>query len=90
MTINWTEIFEKYKGMWIALAEDEKTVVASSKNAGDAYEKAKKKGVKVPIMFSVPREWFSRFSDIILVTQFQWNSPEKNARCSLFSVAAWK
>ena len=67
MTINWTEILEKYRGMWIALAEDEKTVVASSKDAKDAYEKAKKKGVKVPIMFSVPREMKSHIGYEILV-----------------------
>ncbi len=56
MTINWTEIYKKYKGQWVALAEDEKTVVAASKDAKDAYEQAQKKGLKVPIMFNVPLE----------------------------------
>jgi glycerol-3-phosphate dehydrogenase len=52
--VNWIDIFKKYKGLWVALAEDEKTVVASSKSAKEAYEKAKKKGIDVPIMLSVP------------------------------------
>jgi hypothetical protein len=55
-TINWTKIYKKYKGQWVALAEDEETVVASSKNAKDAYEQAQKKGLKVPIMLSIPLE----------------------------------
>jgi hypothetical protein len=56
MVKNWTEIIKKYKGQWVALAEDETTVVAASKDAKEAYAKAQKKGVKVPIMFSVPLE----------------------------------
>ncbi|MBI2623142.1 MAG: hypothetical protein HYW65_01020 [Candidatus Liptonbacteria bacterium] len=59
MSISWVEIYRKYKGLWVALAEDEKTVVASSKEAKDAYEKARKKGVEVPIMFNVPSEFKS-------------------------------
>lgn len=56
MTKNWTEISKKYKGQWVALAEDEMTVVAASKDAKEAYMKAQKKGLKIPIMFSVPIE----------------------------------
>ena len=29
MIINWENIFKNYRGLWVALAEDEKTVVAS-------------------------------------------------------------
>ena len=56
MIINWENIFKNYRGLWVALAEDEKTVVASSKNAKEAYRQAVKKGLKVPIMLSVPLE----------------------------------
>lgn len=56
MTISWVEIYKKYKGLWVALAEDEKTVVASAKEAKEAFESARKKGVEVPIMFNVPSE----------------------------------
>ncbi len=54
MAINWTEIYKKYKGKWIALDKDETTVVAAAKDAKKAYDEAKKKGLKVPIMFNVP------------------------------------
>ncbi len=64
MVINWTDIFRKYRGFWVALAEDEKTVVASSKNAKEAYEQAVKKGLKVPIMLSVPLEIKSHIGGI--------------------------
>ncbi len=55
-TINWTNIFKKYKGLWVALDKDEKTVISSSENAKEAYEEAIKKGIKVPIMLNVPLE----------------------------------
>ncbi len=54
--IDWTEIFKQYAGMWVALAQDEKTVVAASKNAKKAYDEARKTGVDVPIMLKVPQE----------------------------------
>ena len=64
MVINWADIFRKYRGFWVALAEDEKTVVAFSKNAKEAYEQAVKKGIKVPIMLSVPLEIKSHIGGI--------------------------
>ena len=54
--INWTPIFEKYPGKWVALKHDEKTVVVASKSAKVAFEKARKAGVKVPILMKVPTE----------------------------------
>ena len=56
MTKDWTEIFREYKGLWIALAEDEVTVIAASKDVKEAYKEAKEKGIKSPIMFSVPKK----------------------------------
>ena len=64
MIINWENIFKNYRGLWVALAEDEKTVVASSKDAKEAYRQAVKKGLKVPIMFSVPLEIKSHIGGI--------------------------
>ncbi len=54
--INWTPIFEKYAGKWVALKGDEETVVASGENAKTVFEKAKKSGVKIPILLKVPTE----------------------------------
>jgi hypothetical protein len=56
MAIDWTKIYEKYKGLWIALDEKEKKVIAFDKEAKKAFEKARKKGVKIPILFKVPSE----------------------------------
>lgn len=54
--INWTTIFEKYPGKWVALKSDHKTVVSSSEDAKKAYKEAKKKGIAIPFLFKVPKE----------------------------------
>ena len=59
MAIDWTGLFKKYKGLWVALAEDEKTVIAAAKSAKSAYEQARKKGIESPIMLSVPMKFKS-------------------------------
>jgi len=50
----WIENLQKYRGKWVALDEDEKTVVASDEKAKNAYNSAVKEGVKLPILFKVP------------------------------------
>ena len=54
MAIDWTQICKKYKGLWIALKDDNRTVVSSGKTAKDALFKAQKRGYKEPILFRVP------------------------------------
>lgn len=54
MAIDWTKIFQKYKGLWVALKDDEKTVISSGKTAKEAWGKAKKTGFEKPILFKVP------------------------------------
>jgi hypothetical protein len=54
MAIDWTKIYKKYKGLWVALKDDEKTVIASGKTLKEAIEKAKKTGYSEPILFRVP------------------------------------
>lgn len=54
--INWTDLSKNYKGLWVALKEDEKTVVSSGKNAKKVYDEAMKKGVEIPILYKVPSE----------------------------------
>ena len=44
--INWSSIYKKYKGLWVALAQDEKTVLAAAKTVKDAFNKAKKRVIK--------------------------------------------
>jgi hypothetical protein len=54
MAIDWTKICEKYKGLWVGLKDDKKTVVASGKTVKEVMEKSQKKGFKEPILFRVP------------------------------------
>lgn len=54
MPIDWTKLFRRFKGMWLALGDDETTVIASGKSAKEALENAKKKGVLSPILTRMP------------------------------------
>lgn len=52
--INYTPIFKKYSGQWVALKSDEKTVVAASRSASKAFKDARNEGIREPILFKVP------------------------------------
>ncbi len=52
---DFSTIYKKFAGKWVALDSDEEKVLGSSKNAEDAVEKAKKKGENTPILFKVPK-----------------------------------
>jgi len=54
MTKDWTKIFKQYKGLWVALEDDEETVVASGETAKQALERAREHGNKHPILSRVP------------------------------------
>ena len=54
MAIDWTNIYKKYKGLWVTLKDDEVTVISSGKTAKEAWNKAQKKGFVKPILMSVP------------------------------------
>ncbi len=54
--IDWSGIFKKYKGLWVALAQDEITVLASGKTAKQAWNKARKSGYEKPILTKMPSE----------------------------------
>jgi hypothetical protein len=56
MAIDWTKIYKKYKGLWVALKDDEKTVIASGKTVKETLEKARKKGFDKPILTHMPEE----------------------------------
>ena len=56
MAIDWTKIYQKYKGLWVALESDEVTVISSGKTAKEAWESAQKKGYKKPILTRMPEE----------------------------------
>lgn len=54
MAIDWTKIYNNYKGLWVALKDDEKTVLASGKSVNEVMRKAKQNGSEQPILFRVP------------------------------------
>ncbi len=71
---DWTHLFENYPDKWVALAEDETTVLAAGETAKDAHAAALKHS-SLPILYHVPetsdlfagyrrlrREALSRFS----------------------------
>ncbi|MFM2340257.1 MAG: hypothetical protein RLZZ360_893 [Candidatus Parcubacteria bacterium] len=54
MSHDWTHLFKMYKGLWVALLDDEKTVVGSGKTAATAMKQANVGGHKTPILTRVP------------------------------------
>lgn len=56
MAIDWTKIYKKYKGLWVALLDDEKTVVGSGKTAKEAWVMAQKGGHEKPILTRMPEK----------------------------------
>lgn len=54
--IDWSGIYQKYKGLWVALKSDEKTVISSGKTAKEAWDKALEKGFKKPILTRMPEK----------------------------------
>ena len=56
MSIDWSKMYKKYAGLWVALADDEITVIASDKKLVKAIEVSAKKGVNDPIVNRVPDE----------------------------------
>ncbi|MCX6703101.1 MAG: DUF5678 domain-containing protein [Candidatus Zambryskibacteria bacterium] len=54
MSKDWTKLYKKYKGLWVALASDEITVLASGKTVKEVILKAKKKTSDMPVLTRIP------------------------------------
>ncbi len=54
--IDWTRLYEKYAGQWVALDEDNETVVASGDTAEAALQEAISRGCKHAALTFVPTE----------------------------------
>jgi len=54
MSKDWSKIYKKYKGLWVAFLDDEQTVVGSGKTLKEALNEAQKRGYKEPIMNRMP------------------------------------
>lgn len=48
---------KKYPDQWVAVESRSGKVVGASKSAKVAYEQSQKKGIKVPLMMKVPKEY---------------------------------
>ena len=48
--IDMTEIYKKYRGLWVALV-NENEVVAAGEDGKKVYEEARAKGIQVPRLF---------------------------------------
>ena len=56
MPINWSKIYAKHKGLWVALKDDYTTVIASGKTAEAVLKLAEKKGFDSPFLTRVPEK----------------------------------
>lgn len=56
MAIDWTGIYQQYKGKWVTLQDDEVTVITSGRTAQEAWEKAQALGHAHPILSRIPKE----------------------------------
>lgn len=57
MAIDWTAIFQTYKGKWVAFEDDEKTVIVSGKDPKAVKLEANKKGFDKPILMKIPQKF---------------------------------
>jgi hypothetical protein len=51
---DWSHLFANYRGQWVALADDEVTVLAAAATAKDALAVSAAKGSPEPILYRVP------------------------------------
>jgi hypothetical protein len=54
--INWTALFEKYKGLWVALKDDQQTVIAAGRSLKQVRLEAARNGYSDPIFHRVPTD----------------------------------
>ncbi len=54
MAKDWSKIYKKYKGLWVALAKDEMTVLGSGVTVQEAVKKAKMRSAETPFLTRVP------------------------------------
>ena len=51
---DWSQLFANYRGQWVALADDEVTVLAAPATAKEALAASAAKGSPEPILYRVP------------------------------------
>lgn len=54
MAKDWSKLYKRYKGLWVALAEDDSTVLGVGKTVQEAVMAARKKTDKTPFLTRMP------------------------------------
>jgi hypothetical protein len=55
-SIDWTGLYLKYKGLWVARDKDNETVVGKGATAEQAYQEAHSKGFDEAALTYIPTE----------------------------------
>ncbi|HTE21811.1 MAG TPA: DUF5678 domain-containing protein [Candidatus Limnocylindria bacterium] len=53
---NWTKLFKNYKGQWVALKDDETTVISSGEKLAEVIRESENKGYQKPILTKIPKK----------------------------------
>jgi hypothetical protein len=53
---DWTKLYDQYNGLWVALSDDNETVVGSGMTAKEALDQAHSKGFDNAAITYVPKE----------------------------------
>ncbi len=56
MAIDWTNLQKKYRGLWVALAADEKTVLGAGETVSEAVSNAKERSDETPFLTRMPEK----------------------------------
>lgn len=51
---DWANLLNEFRGLWVALADDQTTVIAAAETARDAVARSAQRGVPSPFLFYVP------------------------------------
>jgi hypothetical protein len=53
---DWRKLYEQHKGQWVALQDDEVTVIAAAPTLAEARAKAARLGFSRPVMAKMPKD----------------------------------
>jgi Family of unknown function (DUF5678) len=53
---DWSQLYKKYRGQWVALKDDEMTVIASGPTLREVIEKASRLGYLEPHVVKMPAD----------------------------------
>lgn len=69
MEVNLTNIYKRYKGLWVALNKPLARVLSSGRDAKEVYNQTTRKGYKEPVMFKVPTKNISYIGSFSLINE---------------------